>query len=145
VPGTLTIVKFEANNNYTQGPGQQIDFTICIINATGAPVAIQRITDTFPGTWQWQSPVSCDIVTTNPNLICSPPFTTMGGTMSWGHNDNVSPIVMAAGERIDLRMHGTYTAPAPPCNGPVTAGIGYEVTLADTTIRNGNSACIAVP
>jgi hypothetical protein len=142
VPGTLTIVKFEANNNYTQGPGQQIDFTICIINDTGAPVAIQQITDTLPDTWLWAS--GCDIVTTNPNLTCSPPIQLMGGTMSWGHTDNVSPIIMAPGERIDLRLHGRYTAPNPPCNRPETAGIGYKVTLADSSVRVGNAACITV-
>jgi hypothetical protein len=143
VPGTLTIVKFEANNNYVQGPGQQIDFTICLINATGAPVAIQRITDTMPNAWQWAS--GCDVVTTNPNLACSPAPGLSGGTMSWGHIDNVSPIVMNPGERIDLRLHGSYTASGTQCNGPETAGIGYLVTLADTTTRTGNAACISVP
>jgi uncharacterized repeat protein (TIGR01451 family) len=143
VPGTLTIVKFEANNNYTQGPGQQIDFTICIINDTGAPVAIQSITDTLPNSWQWASTV-CDM-SGNPNLACSPPFNPLaGGTMSWGHQVLGQQLVMNAGERIDLRIHGTYTAPNPPCNGPVSAGIGYEVILGDGTVLNGNPACITV-
>ena len=142
MPGTLTIVKFEMNNNYTQVPGQQIDFTICLINATGAPVAIQGITDTLPNTWLWAS--GCDVVSSNPNLACSPPGGLSGGTMAWGHADNVSPIIMNNGERIDLRMHGSYTASGLQCNGPESAGIGYKVTLADTTVLSGNAACITV-
>jgi len=148
VPGTLTIVKFEANNNYTQAPGQPIDFTICIINDTGAQVAIQGITDTMPNTWQWGN-LACDVSGTNPmtvaNIACSSPGGPLGGTYSWGHQDLVSPLIMNNTDRIELRIHGTYLAPGQQCNGPESAGIGYKVTLADTTIRTGNSACITVP
>jgi hypothetical protein len=145
VPGTLTIVKFEANNNYTQAPGQQIDFTICIINATGAPVLIQSITDTMPNTWQWTS-LTCDTTSTpnNPNIACSPPSSPTGGTFAWGHQVVGQSLIMNPGDRIDLRIHGKYLAPGPECNGPESAGIGYKVTLADTTVLSGNAACITV-
>jgi len=145
VPGTLTIVKFEATNNYTQAPGQTINFTICIINATGAPVSIQGITDTMPNTWQWTS-FACDMTSTpnNPNLACSPPSGPSDPAFSWGHQSLPLPLIMNPGDRIDLRMHGRYTAPGLQCNGPETAGIGYKVTLADTTVLAGNSACITV-
>jgi hypothetical protein len=141
----LTIVKFEANNNYTQGPGQQIDFTICIINATGAPVAIQGITDTLPNTWQWTS-LTCDMSSNpvNPDLACSPPSSPTGGTFAWGHQIVGQSLIMNPGDQIDLRMHGRYTTPGSQCNGPESAGIGYKVTLADTTVLAGNSACITV-
>jgi hypothetical protein len=142
VPGTLTIVKFEANNNYTQGPGQQIDFTICIINATVAPVAIQGITDTLPNTWQWAS-LTCDM-NGNPDLACSPPSSPTGGTFAWGHQLVGQSLIMNPGDRIDLRIHGSYLAAGSQCNGPESAGIGYKVTLADTTVLAGNSACINV-
>jgi hypothetical protein len=147
-PGTLTIVKLEANNNYTQGPGQQIDFTICIINDTTLPVGIQNVIDTMPSTWQWSN-LTCDVSGTNAatvaNIACNFPGGPTGGGFSWGHQDNVSPLMMSPGDRIELRIHGRYTAPNPPCNGPETAGIGYKVTLADTSVRTGNAACITVP
>jgi hypothetical protein len=146
VPNTLTIVKIEANGIYTQGVGQPIDFTICIINASSLPVAIQGITDTMPSTWQWGN-VACDTTSTpnNPFIACVGPSGPLGGTYAWGHQDNVSPLIMNPGARIDLRIHGTYIASNPPCNGPESAGIGYKVTLADTTVLAGNSACITVP
>jgi hypothetical protein len=147
VPGTLTIVKFEANGIYTQGVGQPIDFTICIINATGAPVQIQSITDTMPNTWQWTF-FACDMTSTpnNPNLACSPPGGPTVPTFAWGHQTLGQPLIMANGDRIDLRMHGRYTVPGQQCNSPVTVagGIGYEVTLANNTVLSGNSACITV-
>jgi hypothetical protein len=148
VPGTLTIVKFESNNNYTQGPGQQIDFTICLINDTTLPVGIQNVIDTLPNTWQWIN-LTCDVSGTNAatvaNIACNFPGGPTGGGFSWGHQDNVSPLMMSPGDSIELRIHGRYTAPNPPCNGPETAGIGYKVTLADTSVRVGNAACITVP
>jgi hypothetical protein len=139
----LTIVKIEANNIYTQGPGQIIDFTICIFNGRSVPVAIDSITDTLPETWQWNS-LACDM-SGNPNLACSAPGSPFsGGTMSWGHSTLGQPLIMNPGDRIDLRMHGRYTAANPPCNGPESAGIGYKVTLTDGTVLSGNAACITV-
>jgi uncharacterized repeat protein (TIGR01451 family) len=142
VAGTLTIIKIA--NTYTQGPGQQIDFTICIINATGAPVAIRDIMDTLPNSWQWANQ-TCD-VSGNPNLACSPPGTINGGTFAWGHQTLGMPLIMNPNDTINLRIHGSYQASGTQqCNGPPDPnGIGYKVTLMDNTVLTGSSACINV-
>jgi hypothetical protein len=132
----------EANNIYTQGPGQTIDFTICIFNGRAVPVAIESITDTLPDTWQWANK-ACDM-SGNPNLACTFDNNVVGGTVAWGHTSLGQPLIMNPGDRIDLRIHGRYMAANPPCNGPESAGIGYKVTLSDGTVMFGNPACITL-
>jgi hypothetical protein len=140
----LTISKIA--NTYTQGPGQQIDFTICITNATTAIVSIRDIVDTLPSTWQWANQ-NCD-TSGNPNIGCSPPGTINGGTFAWGNQTLGMALDMNPGDRIDLRIHGSYLGTAtPPCNGPPDAnGIGYKVTLMNNTVLTGNNppACITL-
>jgi hypothetical protein len=142
------VVKIEANNNYKPSAGQQLDFTICIINDSISPVAIQNVSDTMPNTWLWGD-LTCDFSSTNATITaemkCSQPIQTQGGGYSWGNADTTLPLIMDPGDRLDLRIHGRYLASGLQCNSPETGGIGYKVTLADTTVLSGNSACITVP
>jgi len=126
-------------NTYSARNGDPITFTICIINNTGAPVLIESITDTLPSTWTWSSPL-CDI-TVRPDLACSQPATN---TIAWGHPTLGSFVTLNPTERIDLKIHGSYSgiaAGTSVCNNAVA---DYKVTLSDGTVLGGNSPCIII-
>ena len=146
VGGTLTIAKIASN--YTPNVGQDISYTICITNATGAQVLIKDIQDSLPNEWFWGSP-SCSFtaVPSRSDLACSPPGSVNGWSVSWGNPTLGQPVMLNPGDRIDLIITGSYQgAGALPgqqkCN---RVGSDYNVTLWDNSVRPGNNdACVVL-
>jgi hypothetical protein len=145
VAGQLQIVKIASN--YTPQVGEQVTFTICIMNRTNAAVDIREITDGFTSQWVFQG-ARCDwSPKSRSDLGCTTDGLVTGGTAAWGNPNTPigQAITLQMGEDINLIAIGAFNASGQICNGPQNgSGIGYVVTKMDNSTLTGNNVCVDV-
>lgn len=114
--------------------GENVTFTICIFNRSGAAVPIQLVTDTFPNQWEY---IGC---TGSGGLGCASDGSPTGGTVAWGSGSTYS---LPDGADLTLTVTGRYTGALPNvCND---AG-DYMIMFADGRPNQSGAAaaCLAV-
>lgn len=118
----------------TAAPGENVTFTICIFNRSGAAVPIQQITDTFPNTWEY---VTCSAT---GGLGCTQDGSVTGGIVSWGTG---STYQLADGADLTLTVTGRYPAAQPVvCNDAADYAIAFADGRPDQF--GAAAACLAV-
>jgi uncharacterized repeat protein (TIGR01451 family) len=146
-PGPLTIVK--TASNYTPGVGQQISYTICIINTSGGQILLRDVQDTLPDQWFWGSP-SCSFsaVPARSDLGCNGASTINGGPpIAWANPTLGQPVTLNPNDRINLTVTGSYqgagvSAGQQWCNSGAT---DIVITLFDgTVVPTSAQACVVL-